>query len=98
MNIVGLVFSPITCLLWIIVGGIAGSLASRLVGSGRSNGLAFDVILGLIGAVLGGMILSLFGYGVNGSVWSPLACIGHIFVATFGASVLILVGRAFSRA
>ena len=93
-----LVFSPITCILWIIIGSIAGSLAHQLVGQGRSAGFLPDVILGLIGAVVGGVILSVFSVQFQGSPLNPLACCGHLFVATFGACVLILIGRTFNNA
>jgi uncharacterized membrane protein YeaQ/YmgE (transglycosylase-associated protein family) len=92
-----LVFSPITCILWIIIGAVAGSLAHQLVGRGRSAGFLPDVILGLIGAVVGGVILSYFSVQFRGSPLNPLECCGHLFVATFGASVLILIGRLFTR-
>ena len=92
-----IVFSPITCIAWIIIGGIAGSLAHQLVGSRRSSGFVTDMVLGLIGAVVGGMILSFIGFGrIEGSNINPLVCIGNIVVATFGASVLIVVGRIIS--
>jgi uncharacterized membrane protein YeaQ/YmgE (transglycosylase-associated protein family) len=91
----GILLSPVACLLWIIVGGVAGSLAHQIMGA-RNSGFAQDVIMGLIGAVLGGFLLSFFRIGVNGSVLSPIACIGHIMVATFGACVLIGIGRVLS--
>jgi len=94
---IGLIFSPITCVLWLVVGAIAGSLAHQLVGRGRSAGWMPDIVLGLIGAVIGGIILSWFGLGFRGadfgSVYNPFVCVGHLLVATFGASVLILIGR-----
>ena len=91
------VFSPISCIVWIIIGGVAGSLAHQLVGARRSSGFATDVVLGLIGAVVGGMILSFLNFGrIEGSNINPLVCCGNILVATFGASVLIVVGRIIS--
>ncbi|HLY27473.1 MAG TPA: GlsB/YeaQ/YmgE family stress response membrane protein [Aggregatilineales bacterium] len=97
-TLLGIIFSPLTCLLWIIVGGIAGSLAHQLVGRGRSDGFLPDVILGLIGAVVGGVLLNLIGIGFRGgSIYNPIACIGHLVVATIGASVLILIGRLISE-
>src|SRR5579859_5034768 len=93
----GLIFTPVACLLWIIIGGIAGSLAHQLVGQGRSDSFLPDIILGLIGAVVGGVLLSFLGiYVGNGSILNPIACIGHLIVATIGASVLILLGRLIS--
>ncbi len=90
----GIVLSPFACILWIVVGGIAGSLAHQIMG-GRDVGFAQDVVLGLIGAVVGGFILSFFRVGVEGSILS-LACLGHLVVSTFGACVLIGIGRVIS--
>jgi uncharacterized membrane protein YeaQ/YmgE (transglycosylase-associated protein family) len=94
------IFSPFTCILWLIVGSIAGSLAHQLVGKGRATSWMPDIVLGLIGAFIGGIILSYFGVGFRGaslsSIWNPMMCCGHLLVATFGASVLILLGRLVS--
>lgn len=78
-------------LSWIIVGGLAGLLAQSLVGNGRS-GCLVTVLLGIVGAFIGGFLMSLAGYGgVNGlSIWS-------ILVATVGAVVLLVVARALRR-
>jgi uncharacterized membrane protein YeaQ/YmgE (transglycosylase-associated protein family) len=92
----GIVLSPIACILWIIVGATAGGLAHQFVGRGRSAGFLPDLILGLVGAVVGGIVLSWFGARVDGTIFNPLACLGHLFVATLGASILIIVGRALS--
>jgi len=78
-------------LSWIIVGGLAGLLAQSLVGDGRS-GCLMTVILGVVGAFIGGFVMSLFGFGgVNGfNIWS-------ILVATVGAAILLAIGRAVRR-
>lgn len=78
-------------LSWIIVGGLAGLLAQYLAGGERS-GCLMTVLLGVVGAFVGGFVMSLFGLGdVNGlNVWS-------IVVATVGAIVLLLIGRALRR-
>jgi uncharacterized membrane protein YeaQ/YmgE (transglycosylase-associated protein family) len=94
------IFSPITCVLWLIVGSIAGSLAHQLVGQGRAVSWMPDIVLGLVGAFIGGIILSYFNIGFRGAglntIWNPMLCCGHLLVATFGASVLILLGRLVS--
>ena len=78
-------------LSWIIVGGLAGLLAQSLMGDGRS-GCLMTVLLGVVGAFIGGFVMSLLGYGgVNGiSIWS-------IVVATLGAVVLLAIARALKR-
>lgn len=75
-------------ILWIIFGAIAGFAASHIMGSG--DGLMWDIIIGIVGAVLGGWIMSLLGQGgVSGfNLYSFL-------VAIFGAVVLIWIVRAF---
>ncbi|MBF6591305.1 MAG: GlsB/YeaQ/YmgE family stress response membrane protein [Ktedonobacterales bacterium] len=75
---------------WIIIGGIAGWLASLVV-RGTGLGLLGDIIVGIVGGFLGGLILSaLGGTGVNGfTIWS-------VVVAFVGAVVLLLIVRLFS--
>src|SRR5260221_5830637 len=96
-----LVFSPITCVLWLIVGAIAGSLAHQLVGRGRSAGWMPDIVLGLIGAVIGGILLNYFCVGVPGAslgrLFKPPVLFGHLLVAPLCASGLIPLGRVLSR-
>lgn len=74
-------------LIWIIFGALVGWIASAVMGSG--GGLVWDVIVGIIGAVLGGWLMSLLGKGgVSGfNLYSFL-------VALLGAVVLIAIVRA----
>lgn len=73
-------------LIWIIVGLVAGWLASLVVGGGR--GILGDIIVGLIGAFLGSHIFHWLGWRV------PLRGIpGSILVAAIGAIVLLLLIR-----
>ena len=51
-------FSPTGLIIWLIIGLIAGFLASRIMGAG-GYGVVGDVIVGLIGAFLGGLIANL---------------------------------------
>ncbi|MDZ4671513.1 MAG: GlsB/YeaQ/YmgE family stress response membrane protein [Phototrophicales bacterium] len=75
-------------LAWIIVGGIAGWLASMVMKTNRSQGLIMDIVVGIIGAFIGGFLFSQINTtGVTGfNVWS-------IFVAFVGAVVLLGVLR-----
>lgn len=79
-------------LLWIVLGGIAGWLASVAMKTNSSQGMLMDIVLGIVGAFVGGFIMNLFGTaGVTGfNLWS-------IIVATLGAIVLIWLGRMFQN-
>jgi uncharacterized membrane protein YeaQ/YmgE (transglycosylase-associated protein family) len=74
-------------LTWLIVGLVAGVLASLLMG-GTGYGLIGDIIIGIVGAFVGGWIFSALGLA------SPFGGIaGTIFVAFIGAVVLLFVLR-----
>ncbi len=77
-------------LLMIVLGALAGLVASWVMGS--STGLLMDVILGIVGAFLGGFLMNLFGAsGVTGfNLYSLL-------VSVLGAIVLIGIARMFNR-
>jgi uncharacterized membrane protein YeaQ/YmgE (transglycosylase-associated protein family) len=77
-------------ILWIIFGAIAGWIASAIMGSGK--GLLMDIVIGIVGAVLGGFIMSQFGKGgVSGfNLYSLL-------VAVLGAVVLLWIVKAVRR-
>lgn len=74
---------------WIIVGGLAGFIASKIM-TGEGSGLLMNIIIGIIGAFLGGLIVSVLGgQGVSGfNIWS-------IFVSVIGAVVLLGIVRLF---
>lgn len=73
---------------WLVVGLIAGLLASFAVG-GVGFGLLGDILIGMAGAVVGGWLFTQLG------LHAPFAGIGGvIFVAFIGAAVLLLVLRA----
>ncbi len=76
-------------LAWLIVGAIAGWLASKVMRT--SQGLLTDILVGIVGAFIGGFLFNQFGTsGVTGfNVWS-------VFVAFTGAVVLLAVIRLLS--
>ncbi|HEV7517031.1 MAG TPA: GlsB/YeaQ/YmgE family stress response membrane protein [Thermoanaerobaculia bacterium] len=77
-------------LTWIIVGLVAGLLASLVMGGGF--GLIGDIIIGIVGAFVGGWIFRQFGWH------APFAGLaGTIFVAFIGAVVLLFVLRLIRR-
>lgn len=75
---------------WIIVGGLAGVLARYIMK--EEGGLVRNIVLGIIGGLVGGFLTeSLGGQGITGfNIWS-------ILVATFGAIVIIWLGRVISN-
>ena len=79
-----------TILVWAVIGLIAGWLASAVVGGGY--GLIGDIVVGIVGAFLGGFIFRALGAG---EPFGGLA--GTIFVAFVGAVVLLLVLRMLRR-
>jgi len=74
---------------WIIVGGLAGWIASMITGNNRRMGALANIAVGLIGAFIGGGILQLLGIdGITGfNFWSILVSIG-------GAVLLLLIVNA----
>ena len=77
-------------ILWIIFGGLVGWIASAIMGS--HEGVVMDIIIGIVGAIIGGWLMSFFGNtGVTGfNLYSFL-------VALLGAVVLIAIVRAVRR-
>jgi len=76
---------------WIILGLIAGFIASKIVNK-TGEGLLMDVVLGIVGALVGGWLFSLIGHsGVTGfNLYS-------MFVSVIGAVVVLLIYHAVRR-
>jgi uncharacterized membrane protein YeaQ/YmgE (transglycosylase-associated protein family) len=81
-------FIPQSVIAWIVIGLIAGWLAGT-VARGRGFGCIADILLGLVGAVLGGWIFTKLGILGGGMLFS-------IAAATVGAVILVAVARIFS--
>lgn len=94
-------------ILWVVVGIAAGWLASKLLAS--PNGIVVDLLLGLVGALLGGFLLrelvkqvgplsnaqaEQYRLAAQGNlVWTAESMLTHIAVAFLGALVVLLVHR-----
>jgi len=78
---------------WIVLGALAGWIASMITGRDAQMGAGANIVVGIIGALLGGFIMNaLGGAGVSGfNLYSVLVAIG-------GAIVLLLIVSAFRRA
>jgi uncharacterized membrane protein YeaQ/YmgE (transglycosylase-associated protein family) len=79
---------PRTVIGWLIIGLIAGWLAGK-VSRGRGFGCIANILLGLVGAVLGGWIFSQLNILRNGFIYSLAA-------ATLGAVILVAIARLFA--
>jgi len=78
-------------LAWIILGLVAGFIGSKIVNK-KGEGLFLDIILGIVGAIVGGYVFSLFGgSGVTGLNFYSL------IVAVIGAIVVLLIYHAIRR-
>lgn len=75
-------------LAWIVLGLIAGFVGSKLVNK-TGEGVLLDIVLGIVGAVVGGYLFNMFGaHGVTGlNLYS-------LFVAVVGAVVVLVIYHA----
>ena len=81
-------------LFWLLLVLIAGSLAKFLVPGRDPAGCIFTIALGVVGALVGGWIGTQLGWGKVDQGALDLRSIG---IATFGAIVLLLLGRLIRR-
>ncbi|MDP2918412.1 MAG: GlsB/YeaQ/YmgE family stress response membrane protein [bacterium] len=76
-------------ILWILFGGLVGWIASLVMKTNAQQGIALNIVIGIIGAVVGGWLMSLFGKsGVGGFN------LRSFLVALLGAVVLIGIVKA----
>lgn len=77
---------------WIIIGGLAGWIASKIKGTDAQQGIVLNIVVGVVGGLLGGFLLGLFGVDVEGGGWifSFLTCL-------VGAVVLLSIVRAVRK-
>ncbi|OGA18359.1 MAG: transglycosylase [Betaproteobacteria bacterium RIFCSPLOWO2_02_FULL_65_24] len=75
--------------IWLVVGGVLGWLASLVMKTDREQGLLLNIVVGIVGALLGGWLLSpLFGVGtINQNDFS----IGGLLVSFLGALILLFI-------
>jgi uncharacterized membrane protein YeaQ/YmgE (transglycosylase-associated protein family) len=76
---------------WIIIGGLAGWVASMILRTNGQQGILGNIIAGILGGLLGGWIMNAIGsHGVSGfSFWSFLVALG-------GAIIVLLIKGAFT--
>jgi uncharacterized membrane protein YeaQ/YmgE (transglycosylase-associated protein family) len=79
-------------LVFIIVGAIAGFVASKVL-SGKGMGLIWDIVVGILGAFLGGWLAGLIGIPVSTGTFT----VSGLLAAFVGAIILLVVFRALTH-
>lgn len=79
--------------LWIVIGALAGWIASKIMGSDGRQGAVANIVIGIIGAVVGGFIARAF----FGNDASTNTLIGSFLVALMGSCVVIFGWQAVTR-
>lgn len=79
--------APMNLIVWLVVGGLIGWIASMLMGTSGQQGIILNIVVGIVGAFLGGWLLGgLFGTTtINEGNFS----LGGVIVSLLGASILI---------
>ena len=81
-------------ILWIILGALAGWIASKIVGNDASQGAIGNIIVGIVGALLGGFLMNMLGLG---GVTLSNVNLYSIIVAIGGAVLVLLLFNALSH-
>jgi uncharacterized membrane protein YeaQ/YmgE (transglycosylase-associated protein family) len=81
--------APQSIMVWLIIGAFAGWLAGKLV-HGYGFGLLANIVIGILGAVVGGYILPQLGF-------IPVSASGDFIAATLGAVILLVAIGLFHR-
>ena len=76
----------VNLIVWLIVGAVAGYLASKVL-TGKGMGIIWDIVVGILGALLGGFLLGLIGISASNIFM-------EIVIAFVGAVILLVVFRA----
>lgn len=88
LTVLAAISSTVGWIGWIIIGGIAGALAGRVM-RGGGFGILGDIVVGILGAILGGLLLGLF-------VSADVGIIGSFVTAFIGACILLFLVRLFT--
>ncbi len=82
-------------LAWIVVGAVAGWLASIVIGTNKRQGLIADIVVGVVGAFIGGWVLDLLGITAGGTITG--FNLASLFTAFVGAVILLAVLQIVRR-
>jgi uncharacterized membrane protein YeaQ/YmgE (transglycosylase-associated protein family) len=82
-------------IIWLVVGGLIGWIASKIMRTDAQQGLLLNIVVGIVGALLGGWLISpLIGQGtINQGDFS----LGSLLVSLLGAVILLAIVNLFRR-
>ncbi|GAA4394973.1 GlsB/YeaQ/YmgE family stress response membrane protein [Tsukamurella soli] len=81
-------FDGIGWIAWIVLGGLAGWIASKFMGTDAQQGIVLNILVGIIGGLIGGFVLRLFHVSTAGFGW-----ILTFVTALAGACILLAIVR-----
>lgn len=77
---------------WIVIGAVAGWIASLITGNNKKMGVGANILVGVIGGFIGGLVMNLIGnYGITGFN------IRSLLVAVGGSVILLLIVNLIKR-
>lgn len=79
-------------IVWLILGGISGWIASKITGNDENMGIGMNIVVGIVGAFIGGWLAGIFGLGpaTGLNLWSFL-------ISIVGAVILLAIVSMFKR-
>ena len=86
----------VTIIAWVVLGAIAGWIAGLLVKGDERMGVIGHIVLGIVGALVGGFLANALGFG-SGREGGDVVNLQSIIVAIIGAVLVVLVVNLFTR-
>jgi len=83
-------------IVWLVVGAIIGWIASMIMKTDAQQGWILNIVVGIIGALLGGWLFGLFGIGGANATENPFSLISWI-ASLVGAIILLAIVNFFRR-
>ena len=87
---------PISIIVWLVIGGIIGWLASIIMRTNAQQGILMNIVVGIVGSLLGSFLLGRF-FGAEGSLLNSPLDGGTLLAALVGAVILLAIVNLFRR-